>query len=113
MPTYQPTDSEVADLTEKVSTALADLSGFPRTPQAVEYFIRRLLQIVWCRPTSEIPALRGVAHGILGDVRDDDWIIGEVSDRFDRFPAPIVWRRLYGEFLPPRDGREIGDMEVA
>lgn len=113
MPTYQPTDSEVAELSKKLGTYLGNLNDFPKTGESLEYFTRRLLKIVWCLTTSEIPALKGVPHSTLGDVRDDDWLIGEVADRFDRFPALIVWRRLHGEFLPPRDGREARDLEVA
>ncbi len=110
--TYQPTDSEVDELAEKITTALAGLYGFPATPDAVLYLTRRLLQIIWCRRTSEIPALKGEPHSTIGDVRDDDWIIGEIADRYDRFPPLITWRRLYCAFLPPRDGRELSEMEA-
>jgi len=106
---------------------LGGLNNFPQSREAVEYTIRRLLQIVWCRPTSEIPNLNGppspgfdtnpyqrliASHPQFDGVPDDDWIIGEVADRFDRFPPLIVWRKLYCEFLPPRDGRQPGDMEA-
>ena len=112
MPTCQSNDSEIAELSKKLGTALGGLYDFPKTGEALEYFTRRLLQVVWCCPTSDIPSLKGVPHSVIGDVRDDDWLIGEIADRFDKFPPPITWRRLYCEFLPPRDGREAASMEV-
>jgi hypothetical protein len=41
----------------------------------------------------------------LGWVNPLEWLVGEVAASCIRFPAPIIWRRLYEAKFQPLDGR--------
>lgn len=109
---YNPTDEEITSAVEKLTDAFSERPGFPKTETSLCMIAKGFCRIVWQKKTSEIPAFEGQEHPVIGDVRDDEWLIEQALERRDRFPSLIDFRRIYEEFLPPRDGRSSNEMSA-
>lgn len=112
MPLYEPKDEEIAIAAAKLADAFGGYHGFPASEKSLLMIAKGFCRIVWQCRTSEIPLFHGEAHPKIGDVIDDDWLIEQALECFQKFPSLIQLRKMYEEFLPPHDGRSSTEMGV-
>jgi len=102
---------------ESMAWAMAQLDKFSHLPGAptadasIQALAESLLRIVHDNePEKETPAL-ATPDNPKGMIRRADWLIAEGLATFDRrFPAPMMFRRLYCQHWKPWDGRQDTDL---
>lgn len=109
---YNPTGEEVERAIQKLQDSFGGCYGFPKNDSLLIAIAKGFARIVWDLPISEIPAMKGKEHSVLGNQNDADWIIGEFLERTEKFPSLISIRRIYENSLPPRDGRSSTDIAI-
>ena len=96
------------------------LPGVPQSPEALMSFARAFLHIVAEQPATEIEEYDDEAHApvrrkVESVSRQEtvDWLINELLGSCDRFPPPIIMRRVYECRYRCADGRLSGEMGVS
>ncbi len=100
-----------------VTEAFSGYLGFPETAGGLRLYAKGLCGIVWFLPRSEIirklypnEPEKWTPHHIIGDRPDHEWLMEEAIAVSERFPMLIQLRRIYDQYLPPRDGRNWEEM---
>lgn len=81
------------------------LAGAPTDEEQLELHAAALLRIVADNAEQD--------HPLIGKVRPGDYTIQAVYDSaLGRFPAPILFRRVYSKFWRPADGKFASELEA-
>ncbi|HEX5424855.1 MAG TPA: hypothetical protein VFW94_15005 [Candidatus Acidoferrales bacterium] len=116
----EQTEDNIAWALEKFEE-LVCLPGFPPSARPLRGIAKAFLRIVgpiaddWRSEYDPESANGEKRITVPGHTADEvaDWLIAEILDKCERFPAPIVMRRLYEEHPEhwvAADGRRSGNM---
>jgi len=113
------TEHNVAWAIRKLSV-LSGLDGFPRTEPGLRGIAMALLDIVCDQPdcyedkydTATGTGTRVKTREAMTAEQTVDWLLARVLASVERFPAPIVMRRLYETRFTASDGKLSGELEA-
>lgn len=107
----EPTKS-IKERTNDVAESLVDLSwmyGFPAEEKSLKVIANAIAKFCETIEVNHTDSLDPSPHD-LGWVVPIKWLVEEIASRYSRFPAPIVWRKIYCTRFVPLDRREYGDI---
>ena len=100
---------------------LSFLPGYPDTTEKLKHFATAFLRIVngkplhYVHPDNDKTAPDGALAISIpippAIVTDIDWIIQQIADSCERFPAPAIIFRMYSRYLPAANEATVRQMQ--